>query len=194
MALAAFVLTCLSRSRSRSRQHVAGPRAPVLPRPRTFPRSPLAQPGTAHAPTLRDPRRSCPTLDRTVTGELADLVEQCPQQRLDWHRLRPAQERQRVCADRAVHRLQRGDDIRPKERGFVVVPIECDPGGGASIDLGNRPPFSQQGRFARACRRRDEGQFARRRPVQTFDQSGALHQIQARSGNMELGLEQGAGF
>jgi hypothetical protein len=37
------------------------------------------------------------------------------------------QQRERACADLGVHRLQRGDEIGPEERGFVVALIKCDP-------------------------------------------------------------------
>src|SRR5438105_3113702 len=117
----------------------------------------------------------------------ANLIEHPGQHCLDGKRLKRLQQREGVLAwiKLGPHGLERGDYVRPEERGLIVALIECEPCRGLFACLRSCKPFSQQRGLAEASWRGDEGQFARASLIQALDEPRTGYETWAWSGNKQ---------
>jgi hypothetical protein len=77
----------------------------------------------------------------------AEVVEQSGEDRFD-RRLRRLQEQERTGTDPRQRCLQRGDKVRPEQRGIVVAPVEREPRRGPSFGRRACQPLGKQRRLA----------------------------------------------
>ncbi len=92
--------------------------------------------------------------------------------------MRGAQQHERRCAELCIQGLQGGNQVGEKARGIVVLRFQGEPGDrGAALGT----PLSQQGRFAKPGRGRDEGEGACQTLLESPDEASARDQVRARA-------------
>ncbi len=126
-----------------------------------------------------------------IVRDGVEVVKQIDKARLA-RRLGRLQERERSCAIPGRRRLQRGDKIRPEQRGIVVALVEREPRHGPSIGRSGGQPLRQQRRLTEPGRRRHQRQRRLRPAAQALAQSRTRDQAASPPGDVELGLEQWA--
>ena len=111
-----------------------------------------------------------------IVRDGVEVVKQSDKARLA-RRLGRLQERERTCRTRGRRRLQRGDKVRPEQRGIVVALVEREPRHGPSIGRSGCQPLRQQRRLTEPGRRRHQRQRRLRPAAQALAQSRARDQI-----------------
>ena len=126
-----------------------------------------------------------------IARDGVEVVKESDQARLV-RRLGRLQERERTCTSRGRAGIQRGDKVRPEQRGIVVALVEREPRNGPSAGRSDSQPLRQQRRLAEPSRSRHQGQRRLRPAAQALAQSRTRHQVAPPPGDVELRLEQWA--
>src|SRR3712207_1552557 len=113
-----------------------------------------------------------------------DFIEQGRQNCFGWWWLRGLERTQHPFSNVWGNgRLQSSDEVSQKACGVAIPFVQRKPGG---WPLATGEPFAQQRGFTKACRGRDEAQFAMQILVQLLDQEGPEDNFGLRWGDVEF--------